>query len=196
MLETELNPLDAERRDAPSAASRREFLLSLGAVAVCSVPVAACGPLPGEFHEIHRENQAQPVAEPDSTVVADAATVTDAGGEIAPPKVLLAFDLKDKAYDALATIGGMVPVQVGATKCVLIRSATDTILALGRICPHTNCDMSPDDFGLWNEAKKSLVCLCHGSMFSSVGKVTKGPAKTSVASFPVSFDGQSGVVTE
>jgi len=142
---------------------------------------------------------------PDGAGPADSADAVTADGDAASPdavqetpgpKVLLAFDLQDKTYAALADVGGMVPVQIGTTKAILIRSGASTVIALGRICTHDFCDMSPDDSGMWNAAKNQLVCTCHGSFFSADGKVTKGPAKTGLPTFPVTFSGSSGAVTE
>jgi nitrite reductase/ring-hydroxylating ferredoxin subunit/cytochrome c553 len=103
----------------------------------------------------------------------------------------LAFDVAEPKFAALATVNGVVPVDVAGRPLLLIRTTEDAIVALSRICTHTQCDMSPRISGRWDGSK--LDCTCHGSQFAADGKVLKGPATRDLAVYPVSFDPATGL---
>ena len=101
------------------------------------------------------------------------------------------FDLADPAYSALAEVGGMVPVDTGARRLLLVRVG-EQIRAMDRICTHTGCDMSPARNGVWDQASNSLICTCHSSVFDIEGRVVSGPAMSDLTTYPVEFDLESG----
>jgi nitrite reductase/ring-hydroxylating ferredoxin subunit len=102
------------------------------------------------------------------------------------------FDLTDERFSALSDVGGMVAVDNGCLKLVLIRRNDETVIALDRICPHTFCEMSPAASGAWHSSEEELECTCHGSRFGADGALINGPAQSGVDSFPVSFDKEAG----
>jgi Rieske Fe-S protein len=102
------------------------------------------------------------------------------------------FDLAVAPYDALRTVGGAVPVDTGARKLLLIRVTETEMVALDRICTHVGCDMTPGVSGAWDTASRSLVCVCHGSVFDENGTVLTGPASRDLDTFPVEFDAAAG----
>ncbi len=102
------------------------------------------------------------------------------------------FDLAVAPYDALRTVGGVVPVDTGARKLLLIRLTETEMVALDRICTHVGCDMTPGVSGAWDAPSKQLICTCHGSVFDEGGKVLSGPASSDLATFPVEFDAAAG----
>lgn len=51
------------------------------------------------------------------------------------------------------------------------------------LCTHKGCDVKP--------AGAIMVCPCHGSEFSSEGKVLKGPAIDDLLAFPVQVNNQT-----
>ena len=101
----------------------------------------------------------------------------------------VAFDLNQEAYAALNDVGGMVPIDEGAWRTVLVRRTESEIIALDRMCPHEWCDMLPGSGGMWFE--DSLMCLCHGSRFAVDGKVLTGPAVDNIPSYRVQYDSES-----
>ncbi len=55
--------------------------------------------------------------------------------------------------------------------------------ALPMLCTHKACDLKPTG--------KTLTCFCHGSEFSSVGKVLKSPATVDLQPYKVTTDDTS-----
>lgn len=96
------------------------------------------------------------------------------------------FSLSDPTYAPLLEVGGMVSVDSGPLKLLLIRAAEAEVVALDRICTHTACDMGPDQFGSFFNG--SLVCGCHGSFFDTTGKRLAGPATRDLNAYPVELD--------
>lgn len=54
-----------------------------------------------------------------------------------------------------------------------------SIVAVNPTCTHKGCVMP------WNQEMKQFVCPCHGASFDDSGKVLKGPAQNSLASYSV-----------
>ena len=105
----------------------------------------------------------------------------------------LTFDLAEQQFAPLAEINGVAPVEVASRPVLLIRTDDQTIVALNRICTHTQCDMGPTASGRWDGEK--LVCTCHDSHFGPDGAVLQGPATRDLATYPVTFDAAAGVGT-
>lgn len=59
----------------------------------------------------------------------------------------------------------------------------ETYKAFLMLCTHKGCDVKP--------AGAIMVCPCHGSEFSSEGKVLKGPAIEDLHAFPVQVSHQT-----
>ena len=150
------------------AASRRKFLKT-GCVGVGAAVLAGCATtFPGEFGTV------KVIASGDA----------------------IAFDTTAPSFTALATVGGMVAVDAGSLQLVLIRSATDTVLAFSRLCPHAMADMGPDAEGTYDVSTGLLTCNLHGSTFDNTGTCTHGLAKSKppLKKYVVTFDGTKGSV--
>jgi cytochrome b6-f complex iron-sulfur subunit len=50
------------------------------------------------------------------------------------------------------------------------------------VCTHEGCTVS-------NSSGSNFACPCHGSQYTTSGSVAKGPAASSLRSFPATFDG-------
>lgn len=152
-----------------SQVSRRRFLRKLGVATGC---VASAATLAGcEVAEVK----------------------TSGGGNVTS----VAFDLSDATYAPLKTMGGMVAVNAGSTKLLLIRSHMNTVVALSRICPHAGCDLSPDAVGKFMMNTQHVRCGCHNSEFKTdgayvAGSLSGGGTVGDLASFPVTFDPATG----
>lgn len=102
------------------------------------------------------------------------------------------FDVNDSKLSALATVGGIAPVDAGVDKLILIRLAADKVAALDRICTHAACEIVPP-IGTWDQASKTLTCLCHNSQFGGDGKFKTGPAASGdLPAYAVTFDATTG----
>ena len=105
----------------------------------------------------------------------------------------LDFDVTQSEFAALATVGGMVGIDSGSLQLLVIRSATKTVVAFSRLCPHAQADMAPDQVGAYDTATSTLTCTLHNSKFDATGACTSGPAKgKSLKSYSVTFDSTTG----
>lgn len=102
----------------------------------------------------------------------------------------LAFDVAEQRFAALGAVNGVATADIAGRPVLLIRTAEDTIVALNRLCTHTQCDMSPSISGRWDGEK--LICTCHDSHFAADGKLLKGPATRDLTAYPVQFDAATG----
>ena len=71
--------------------------------------------------------------------------------------------------------GGGAVIRRGLTKIACHRDNNGVLHELSAICPHLGCVVD------WNGTEKTWDCPCHGSRFSSLGKVINGPANTDLA---------------
>lgn len=62
----------------------------------------------------------------------------------------------------------------------LSKREDNSYIALLMVCTHKSCEVKPQG--------NLLACPCHGSEFSSSGKVLKEPADKDLASYKTSFD--------
>ncbi len=76
-------------------------------------------------------------------------------------------------------------VTSGTTPLLVIRDPENTskLLAVNPICPHQGCTAD------WNADKKNIVCSCHGSTFSAMGEVIKGPASKPLKRYEAEIKG-------
>jgi Rieske Fe-S protein len=102
-----------------------------------------------------------------------------------------AFDLSDPKYTALNTVGEAVDIDDAAGRpVILIRVNENEIMAVNRICTHTQCDMKLGAFGAWDGEK--IICRCHNSHFAPSGEVLNGPATEALPAYQVNFNASSG----
>jgi cytochrome b6-f complex iron-sulfur subunit len=91
------------------------------------------------------------------------------------------IDLGDPANKALVTVGGALLLD-GASDTIMVIRASDTqAIALSAICTHAGCSMD------YNAGPQLLDCACHGSQFSTDGKVVRGPANRPVHVYTATF---------
>lgn len=104
------------------------------------------------------------------------------------------FDLSDPKFAPLKTVGEAVDVDDAAGyQIILIRLNEDEIMALDRICTHSQCDMKLDGpDGRWDGEK--IICTCHNSHFSPRGEVLRPPATRPLPTYDVEFSADSDAV--
>jgi glycine/D-amino acid oxidase-like deaminating enzyme/nitrite reductase/ring-hydroxylating ferredoxin subunit len=76
-------------------------------------------------------------------------------------------DVKDTSKLKLGQ-GGII--SAGFKKFAVYRDVHDKIHAFSAVCPHLGCIVQ------WNDDEKSFDCPCHGSRFTTAGKVVNGPS--------------------
>lgn len=82
--------------------------------------------------------------------------------------------------------GKYFPGELGKTKGVAVFRRSDGSFAVfSADCPHRHCEVE------WRAAKKDWSCPCHGSAFSSEGKLKNGPAMTDLQTIPFRDEGDS-----
>ena len=86
-------------------------------------------------------------------------------------------------YPSLSSVGGNTII--GST--FIQRTGKTKFLALSMICTHKKCDV--DYIG------NGFECPCHGSTYSSTGKVTGGPAKKNLKSYKTTYDADNNTLT-
>ena len=103
----------------------------------------------------------------------------------APDNVSLTLNLAD--YPTLANVGGVAYVSAGNNPLAVVRTGTDTFLALSRICPHYG--------GQINSYGGGFRCTVHGAQFDETGHWIGGQPTGNMRSYPTAFNASTGVVT-
>lgn len=80
------------------------------------------------------------------------------------------IDLGDPANKELTTVGGAMLIDSSNDTIMVVRSSDTQAIALSAICTHAGCSMD------YEATQQLLDCGCHGSQFSTAGKVVRGPA--------------------
>jgi cytochrome b6-f complex iron-sulfur subunit len=146
---------------------RRSFLtyFSLGWLTTCfPVVLAACAP----------KSATQATANTDAPVTGDQSTIKPA--------------LK-KTADGFTIVGSVAELEkngfLQAKEFAVSKDPTNPkkLLAVNPTCTHKACTVQ------WTSAAKKYDCPCHDSAFSADGKVLKGPAAKSLATYPVKIVG-------
>lgn len=86
-------------------------------------------------------------------------------------------------YPDLASVGGHTIIGNTFVK----RIGDSKFLALSMICTHKKCDVDYTGDG--------FECPCHGSTYSSSGKVTNGPAQKNLKSYKTTYDADKNTLT-
>jgi Rieske Fe-S protein len=86
----------------------------------------------------------------------------------------------------LSSVGNAALVLTSSGDFLVARTAQDTFVALAALCTHQACTIT--GFG-----SQTYVCPCHGSTFDINGRVTGGPAPSSLHQYATQF--ANGVLT-
>jgi len=106
-------------------------------------------------------------------------------GSNPPPAVSnINLDLSLAENSALSSTGSSKIVQN-----ILIINTGTGIVALSAICTHQGCTVG------YNSGKADIECPCHGSVFSTTGRVLVGPASSPLRSYAVTQDGTVLTIT-
>src|SRR3954470_13382742 len=84
------------------------------------------------------------------------------------------------AASPLAAAGGAALVRSSSGLFLVARTGDQSFAALTSTCTHDTCTVTGFDGG-------NYVCPCHGSRFTTTGRVVNGPAPAPLRSFNTSF---------
>ncbi len=88
----------------------------------------------------------------------------------------------DKA-EKLREVGGSVLLKIKDKDVLFIRTGEEVIRALDPLCPHKQCTVKYDP------GQDLIICPCHGSTYTTAGKLLKGPATKSLTAFEATLSG-------
>jgi nitrite reductase/ring-hydroxylating ferredoxin subunit len=92
------------------------------------------------------------------------------------------------ANSPLAAVGSAALVQYSNGSLLVAHTAQSTFVAVTAICTHQGCTIT----GFQNQ---QYVCPCHGSRFTTDGRVVQGPAQGSLRSYPTQFANDQLIIT-
>ena len=75
-------------------------------------------------------------------------------------------------------------LELGGKRVAAYRSEKGATTLLSPVCTHLGCEVR------WNGAEGTWDCPCHGSRFTTAGKVLAGPAETPLARLPDPLDAE------
>ena len=80
--------------------------------------------------------------------------------------------------------------QLSQDQVLIVRASSEpkTIVAVNPTCTHAGCTVT------WEKDQKAFVCPCHGSQFTSDGKVLQGPANKPLPTYPTKLEGDTILV--
>ncbi|MCR9065474.1 MAG: Rieske (2Fe-2S) protein [Cytophagales bacterium] len=109
------------------------------------------------------------------------------GGEIPDPNpgggngnIDFTIDLNQMANSSLRTKGGFKVIS--DQKVIVARTLADTFIAVSSACTHQGTTVN------YRPNSNDFLCPNHGSEFTAVGAVQKGPATSPLTKFATSFD--------
>jgi nitrite reductase/ring-hydroxylating ferredoxin subunit len=97
------------------------------------------------------------------------------------------FTMQIADYPALASVGGVALVSANGASLAVVRTSTDSFVALSRVCPHEGGRIDPSGSG--------FVCQKHGARFSSTGAWTGGQSTSSMRSYTTTYNSSTGTLT-
>lgn len=89
------------------------------------------------------------------------------------------IDLTNADFAALGEVGGYAY----KGDIIIFRTGDNSYMALSKLCTHSQCTVT------YNHANGNVPCPCHGSVFTTEGTVTNGPASSNLKSYIVSKEG-------
>ena len=87
----------------------------------------------------------------------------------------------------LATVGGVVTLNVDGTPVAVVRETTTTFAAFSLICPHQGSTVQAQT--------TRFYCPGHGATFDLTGKWTGGERTSNLRSYPITYDAAAGTIT-
>jgi cytochrome b6-f complex iron-sulfur subunit len=161
---------------------RRSFLkyFSIGWLASCfPVVLAACSPNKSDPQTTATKEtpatENKEAAKPSETSTPDANKTAQSADAKTP-----------EGFTAIGSVADLDKAGYLQTKTVAVArnpANTQELVAVNPKCTHNGCAVK------WVAGEKRYECPCHDADFAADGKVLKGPAKTSLATYPAKIVG-------
>lgn len=90
---------------------------------------------------------------------------------------------------ALQQVGGFKTFQINSKPVFLIKTASETFLALSMVCTHQGCTVD------YVSSSKIFDCPCHDSQFEQNGTVRKGPAARNLDTYRTEYKSDTNQVS-
>ncbi len=91
------------------------------------------------------------------------------------------IDISKTPYDALKTNGGFYVEPT--TNVIVVKTSTSEIIAVSAICTHQQASIT------YQANNNRFYCAAHGSVFTTTGAVTTGPATTALKKYQTTLTG-------
>lgn len=109
------------------------------------------------------------------------------GSNPTAPGTLSATTLSLASNPALATVGGVVTIQIDGSPVAVVRESSSAFAAFSLICPHQGSTVQPQT--------SQFYCPGHGATFNLAGQWTGGQRTSNLRSYPAVYDAAAGTVT-
>lgn len=91
------------------------------------------------------------------------------------------IDISKSPFDALKNIGGFYVDP--ATNIIIVKTTASEIIAVSSICTHQQASIT------YQANNNRFYCAAHGSVFTTTGSVTTGPATTALKKYQTTLTG-------
>lgn len=116
-----------------------------------------------------------------------AALASCAGGDATAPTLPANTSINVADFPSLSAVGGVAMVSLGGAPVAIVRTSTNTFLALSRVCPHQG--------GTIGESGDRFVCPVHGATFDLNGNWIGGQRTSNMHQYATSFDASTNMLT-
>lgn len=108
-------------------------------------------------------------------------TTTNNNGNNNNASVDFTIDISKSPYDALKNIGGFYVEPI--TNVIVVKTTASEIIAVSAICTHQQASIT------YQANNNRFYCAAHGSVFSTTGAVTTGPATAALKKYQTTLTG-------
>lgn len=108
-------------------------------------------------------------------------TTTNNNGNNNNASVDFTIDISKSPYDALKNIGGFYVEPI--TNVIVVKTTASEIIAVSAICTHQQASIA------YQANNNRFYCAAHGSVFSTTGAVTTGPATAALKKYQTTLTG-------
>lgn len=122
-----------------------------------------------------------------AAAIAAVALAACGGSTLTAPSSLSSTTVSIANNPALATVGGVVTMQIDGSPVAVVRESTTTFAAFSLICPHQGSTVQNQGTGFY--------CPGHGAMFTLAGQWTGGQRTSNLRSYPTTYDTLANTVT-
>lgn len=91
------------------------------------------------------------------------------------------IDISKSPYDTLKNLGGFYVEPT--TNIIVVKTTTGEIIAVSAICTHQQASIT------YQVTNNRFYCAAHGSVFSTTGAVTTGPANVALKKYQTNLNG-------